>query len=97
MSRRRRCIDRRPRHDERSRNYPVRGLIPGTPEIKPKNWYAGAILDQGSEGSCVGHGWTTEQAHQFGQRCRTAGFSDVSIDRHRSGRRRVISVLAHTT
>ena len=40
-----RVLDRRPRHDERSRNYPVRGLIPGTPEIKPKNWYAGAILD----------------------------------------------------
>ena len=55
-----RVLDRRPRHDERSRNYPVRGLIRGTPEIKPKNWYAGAILDQGSEGSCVGHGWTTE-------------------------------------
>jgi ubiquinone/menaquinone biosynthesis C-methylase UbiE len=43
------------------------------------------------------HGWTAEQAHLFGQRCRTAGLSDISIDRHRLGRRRVISVLAHTT
>lgn len=43
------------------------------------------------------HGWTAEQAHLFGQRCRTAGFSDISIDRHQPGRRRVISVLAHTT
>jgi hypothetical protein len=30
-------------------------------------------------------------------RCRTAGFSDISIDRHQPGRRRVISILAHTT
>jgi ubiquinone/menaquinone biosynthesis C-methylase UbiE len=43
------------------------------------------------------HGWTPEQAHLFGQRCRTAGLSDISIDRHQPGRRRVLSVLAHTT
>jgi ubiquinone/menaquinone biosynthesis C-methylase UbiE len=43
------------------------------------------------------HGWTDEQAHLFGQRCLTAGFSDISTDRHQPGRRRLISVLAHST
>ena len=42
------------------------------------------------------HGWTNEQAHLFGQRCRTAGFTSISIGHHRPGRRRVLSVLAHT-
>jgi ubiquinone/menaquinone biosynthesis C-methylase UbiE len=43
------------------------------------------------------HGWTDEQAHLFAQRCRTAGFTNISIDRHQPGRRRVLSVRAHTT
>ena len=41
------------------------------------------------------HGWTDEQAHLFARRCRTVGFTDTSIDHHRLGRRRVVSVLAH--
>jgi ubiquinone/menaquinone biosynthesis C-methylase UbiE len=43
------------------------------------------------------HGWTDEQAHLFVERCRTAGFTNISIDRHQPSRRRVLSVLAHTT
>ena len=43
------------------------------------------------------HGWTDEQAHLFARRCRTAGFTDTSIDHHRLGRRRVVSVLAHAS
>jgi SAM-dependent methyltransferase len=43
------------------------------------------------------HGWTDEQAHLFAQRCRTAGFTNISIDRHQPGRPRLLSVLAHTT
>ena len=43
------------------------------------------------------HGWTDQQAHLFVQRCRTAGFTNISIDRHQPGRRPVLSVLAHTT
>ena len=43
------------------------------------------------------HGWTNEQAYLFAQRCRTAGFTSISIDRHQPGPRRLLSVLAHTT
>ncbi len=43
------------------------------------------------------HGWTDEQAHLFARRCRTFGFADLSIDHHRLGRRRVVSVLAQAT
>ncbi len=45
----------------------------------------------------VSHGWTDEQAHLFAQRCRTAGFTNISIDRHQPGRRRLLFVLAHAT
>ena len=41
------------------------------------------------------HGWTDEQADLFAERCRSVGFTDVAVDRHRSGRRQVLSVLAH--
>jgi ubiquinone/menaquinone biosynthesis C-methylase UbiE len=42
------------------------------------------------------HGWTEEQAHEFARRCRTAGFVEISVDRHQHGRRRVLSVTAAT-
>jgi SAM-dependent methyltransferase len=42
------------------------------------------------------HGWTEEQAHLFAERCQTAGFANVEVDRHAPGRRRrVFSVLGH--
>jgi SAM-dependent methyltransferase len=42
------------------------------------------------------HGWTPEQADLFAERCRSAGFSDPEVERHRlrGGRRPVLSVLA---
>lgn len=42
------------------------------------------------------HGWTDDQAHLFADRCRTAGFADLSVDHHQPGRQRVLTVLAHT-
>jgi SAM-dependent methyltransferase len=41
-----------------------------------------------------GHGWNEDQAELFATECRTAGFDDVSVDRHDDRRRRVFSVLA---
>lgn len=48
-------LDRIEFFDERSRNFPVRS--PGTHEKKLRSytWRCFATLDQGSEGSCVGH------------------------------------------
>jgi ubiquinone/menaquinone biosynthesis C-methylase UbiE len=50
--------------------------------------------DAGATG-IASHGWTDEQADLFAQRCRTVGFTDITIGRHHPGRRRVLSVLAH--
>jgi Papain family cysteine protease len=47
------------KHDERSRNYPMRAII-GQPAKTAKLWREGPVLDQGSEGACVGFGWTAE-------------------------------------
>ena len=41
--------------DQRSRNYPIRKLVRGLEPVT-KLWSCGKVLDQGSEGSCVGHG-----------------------------------------
>lgn len=51
-----------PRFDERSRAYPVRGAIARLLPIVRRNklWRVGPILDQGTEGACVGFGWTAE-------------------------------------
>lgn len=47
------------RHDERSKKYPIRTEVS---PIKPRNklWVPGPILDQGSEGQCIGFGWAAE-------------------------------------
>lgn len=55
-----RTFDWMPRHDPRSLDYPIRSVIPSTVEEKPKRWTTGAVLDQGSEGACVGFGWTAD-------------------------------------
>ncbi|MCH9669667.1 MAG: class I SAM-dependent methyltransferase [Actinomycetia bacterium] len=39
------------------------------------------------------HGWTTEQAESFAAQCRAAGFVDVTVTGHRSGRRGVWTVI----
>lgn len=55
-----RTFDWVPQHDPRSLDYPIRDVIRSAVEDKPKRWRTGAVLDQGREGSCVGHGWTGE-------------------------------------
>jgi hypothetical protein len=56
-----RVLDWRPHFDERSRKYSVRSLL-GTQEIKKQSkfWQEGTVLNQGSEGACVGFGWMAE-------------------------------------
>lgn len=55
-----RTLDWKPRFDERSKNYPVRGILKKRAERKNVLWVAGPILDQKAEGACVGFGWTAE-------------------------------------
>lgn len=49
-------FDWRPRFDARSLGYPLRGLVGAAPPARYKYWNAGPVLDQGTEGACVGHG-----------------------------------------
>lgn len=51
----RRLLDWQPLHDSRSLDYPATALVeePTTHDVR---WRAGKVLDQGAEGSCVGHG-----------------------------------------
>lgn len=57
-----RTFDWRPKFDERSRHYPISTFLAMTPPTTHTKalWKPGAILDQGSEGACVGFGWTGE-------------------------------------
>lgn len=63
-----RTFDWAPHHDPRSREYPVRTAIPAKPRrrllasTKSMRWWTSyrTVLDQGSEGACVGFGWTAE-------------------------------------
>lgn len=56
-----RTLDRRVHYDERSRAYPIRTLLPPR---RPRgySWRCTVVLDQGSEGACVGFGWAGELA-----------------------------------
>lgn len=56
-----RTFDWRPVFDERSRNYAIRSML-GDRVIKrvKTEWREGTVLDQGSEGACVGFGWMSE-------------------------------------
>jgi SAM-dependent methyltransferase len=40
------------------------------------------------------HGWSRPQAETFAQLCRSAGFADAVVSRHRAGRRQLLAVLA---
>lgn len=50
--------------DDRSKNFPIMSLLPLKAEYKPRSytWRCNVVLDQGQEGSCVGHGWAHELA-----------------------------------
>jgi hypothetical protein len=54
-----RVFDRIPRFDKRSRQFPIRPLIAAT-KRRSYTWSCKYWLDQGSEGACVGFGWTHE-------------------------------------
>jgi hypothetical protein len=53
-------LDWRPHHDIRSRDYPVRAVLPRTVAPTNRVWRTGPVLDQGNEGACVGFAWTAE-------------------------------------
>lgn len=55
-----RVFDWKPRHDPRSLNYPIRGEV--DVDVSSRQWAPGPVLDQGSEGACVGFGWSGELA-----------------------------------
>jgi hypothetical protein len=55
-----RTFDWSPRHDERSRAFPIRSLLLAKAPRKRRLWTPGPILDQGREGACVGHAWANE-------------------------------------
>lgn len=56
-----RRLDWKSLHDPRSKNYSIRSLFRDK-KITPRKvmWKEGIVLDQGSEGACVGFGWMTE-------------------------------------
>jgi hypothetical protein len=54
-------LGRIPQPDERNRAFPIRALV-GYPTLQAKVWRLPERLDQGQEGSCVGHGFAHELA-----------------------------------
>jgi hypothetical protein len=56
-----RVLDRVPRFDEKSRNFPITAVLTADQQSPASRvWQAGHVLDQGSEGACVGFGWAAE-------------------------------------
>lgn len=55
-----RKFDWKARFDNRSKKYPIRGMLWANPRRVDKVWEIGPILDQGREGACVGFGWTAQ-------------------------------------
>jgi ubiquinone/menaquinone biosynthesis C-methylase UbiE len=58
-----------------------------------------AIERQAAPGATglASHGWTRQQAESFADHCRTAGFDDIAIRGHGTGRRAVWVVTARRT
>ena len=55
-----RVLDWKPVYDKKSKKFPVSSILPQEQELKYTLWKTGPIIDQGSEGACVGFGWTAE-------------------------------------
>jgi hypothetical protein len=55
-------LDRIPQFDERSRDYPIRALVPEEKPLRSRGWSCPIWLDQGQEGACVGFSWSHELA-----------------------------------
>lgn len=55
-------LGRRYQPDPRSANFPICALLPRSAYATPKSkiWACGPVLNQGQEGSCVGHGFAHE-------------------------------------
>lgn len=54
-----RRLDRIPQFDPKSRRFGVAAVLPDKPQ-RSYTWRVPSILDQGTEGACVGFGWTAE-------------------------------------
>lgn len=61
-------LDRLQFFDERSKNFPIRTLVPQE-TVKPRtySWRVNAKLDQRKEGACVGFSWAHEMAARPGE------------------------------
>jgi hypothetical protein len=55
-------LDRCVHFDERSRNFPIRALIPAVAKPRGYTWSVGVQLDQGHEGACTGFAVAHEAA-----------------------------------
>jgi len=57
-----RTFDRRECFDPRSRNFPIRALVPLSAEPRSRTWACPVWLNQGREGACVGFSISQEAA-----------------------------------
>src|SRR4051812_20328252 len=57
-----RRFDAAPSKDDKSLDYPIRPLLAEFVRPVRTLWRRGAVLDQGQDGACVGHGWAAELA-----------------------------------
>lgn len=55
-------LGRKPFFDDRSRAFPIRALLAPTLQPRSYTWSCDTYLDQGIEGTCVGHAWAHEIA-----------------------------------
>lgn len=60
MSKQKRTLDWVSQHDPKSRKFSLRSILPYNIPQRAVYWREGVVLDQGSEGACVGYGWTGE-------------------------------------
>lgn len=75
------------RHDEKSKDYPIRATI-GAVEPKTRLWREGSVFDQGQEGACVGFAWTGElAAYPHGSKISAPRGNQYALDVYNSAKR----------